>query len=284
MPAQLISGTQMSKKMRDELKRKVDQLKGVGIEPGLAVILVGEDPASNVYVNRKEKTCQELGIYSEVHRLAESISEVELLQQIETLNRDPNIHGILVQLPVPPHISEKAVIDAIAVDKDVDGFHPVNVGNLMIGEAGLLPCTPAGVVEMIKQSGLDIAGKHAVIVGRSNIVGKPAAMLLLREHATVSICHSRTPDLAAITTQADILIVATGRPNTIEAHHVKPGAVIIDVGVNRLENGKLAGDVDFHSVVEKAGWITPVPGGVGPMTITMLMANTLQAAEKLASR
>lgn len=284
MPAQLISGTQMSKKMRDELKRKVDQLKGVGIEPGLAVILVGEDPASNVYVNRKEKTCQELGIYSEVHRLAESISEVELLQQIETLNRDPNIHGILVQLPVPPHISEKAVIDAIAVDKDVDGFHPVNVGNLMIGEGGLLPCTPAGVVEMIKQSGLDIAGKHAVIVGRSNIVGKPAAMLLLREHATVSICHSRTPDLAAITTQADILIVATGRPNTIEAHHVKPGAVIIDVGVNRLENGKLAGDVDFHSVVEKAGWITPVPGGVGPMTITMLMANTLQAAEKLASR
>src|SRR5690625_2711666 len=205
MPAEIISGTQLSEKMRAVLKQKVERLQTQGIQPGLAVILVGEDPASKVYVGRKEKACQQLGIYSEVYKLPASTTEVELLEKIKKLNADPKINGILVQMPVPEHISEKAVIDAIAPHKDVDGFHPVNVGNLMIGEDGLLPCTPAGVIEMLKQHEIEIAGKHAVIVGRSNIVGKPAAMLFLREHATVSICHSRTKDLASITTQADIL-------------------------------------------------------------------------------
>lgn len=278
-PSKLLNGTELSKTIREELKHEVEQLQRKGVTPGLAVVLIGEDAASKVYVGRKIKACEQLGIHSEAHRLPDSTSERELLELIARLNADEAIDGILVQMPLPAHISEKAVIDAIAVQKDVDGFHPVNVGNLVIGESSLLPCTPAGIIEMLKRHGIEIAGKHAVIVGRSNIVGKPASLLLLREHATVSICHSRTADMQAITRQADILIVATGRANMIKQEHVKPGSVVIDVGINRLENGKLAGDVDFGEVAEVAGKITPVPGGVGPMTIAMLMKNTVQAAK-----
>lgn len=278
MPAKVIKGSELSKTIRAELKKEVEQLTQAGVRPGLAVLLVGDDPASHVYVGRKEKACADLGVYSEVYRLPASTGQEELLQRIGKLNRKPEIHGILVQLPLPSHISEKAVIDAIAPEKDVDGFHPINVGNMMIGEPSLLPCTPAGILEMLKYSGVEIAGKHAVVVGRSNIVGKPVAQLLLREHATVTICHSRTPNIAEITRQADILVVAVGKPKMIGAEHVKPGAVVIDVGVNRLEDGTLAGDVDFDDVSKIAGMITPVPGGVGPMTITMLMKNTVEAA------
>ncbi len=278
MPAKVIKGSELSKTIRAELKKEVEQLTQAGVRPGLAVLLVGDDPASHVYVGRKEKACADLGVYSEVYRLPASTGQEELLQRIGELNRKPEIHGILVQLPLPSHISEKAVIDAIAPEKDVDGFHPINVGNMMIGEPSLLPCTPAGILEMLKYSGVEIAGKHAVVVGRSNIVGKPVAQLLLREHATVTICHSRTPNIAEITRQADILVVAVGKPKMIGAEHVKPGAVVIDVGVNRLEDGTLAGDVDFDDVSKIAGMITPVPGGVGPMTITMLMKNTVEAA------
>lgn len=278
MPARVIKGTELSKTIRGELVQEVERLTREGNRPGLAVLLVGDDPASHVYVRRKEQACAQLGLHSEVYRLPASTTEEELLQRIDQLNRNPEIHGILVQMPVPEHISEKAVIDAIAPEKDVDGFHPFNVGNMVIGDHSLLPCTPAGIIEMLKRSGVEIAGKHAVVVGRSNIVGKPMALLLLREHATVTVCHSRTPDLGAITRQADILIVAAGKAKMIGAEHVKPGAVVIDVGVNRLENGKLAGDVDYEPVSEVAGMITPVPGGVGPMTITMLIKNTVEAA------
>jgi len=279
MTAQLIQGKQVSDAIRVQITEKAAELAARGITPGLAVVLVGDDPASRVYVGSKEKTCIQLGFYSEVHRLPAEISQDELLQLIDKLNKQDNIHGILVQLPLPKHINEKAVIDAISVEKDVDGFHPVSVGNLVIGDDSLLPCTPAGVIELIKHSGIDIAGKHAVVIGRSNIVGKPVAMLLLREHATVTICHSRTVDMQAIARTADILVVAIGRAKAIGRDYVKPGAVVIDVGINRLEDGKLAGDVDFEDVLEVAGYVTPVPGGVGPMTITMLMQNTLKAAE-----
>jgi methylenetetrahydrofolate dehydrogenase (NADP+)/methenyltetrahydrofolate cyclohydrolase len=252
----------------------------MGIVPGLAVVLVGDDPASRVYVGSKEKACQQLGIYSEVHRLPASTTQEDLLFLIGKLNRQSNINGILVQLPLPKHIEEKAVLDAISVTKDVDGFHPMSVGNLVIGDESLLPCTPAGVIELVKRSGIDISGKHAVVIGRSNIVGKPVAMLLLREHATVTICHSRTADMEAIAKTADILVVAIGKPKAIGRRFVKPGAVVIDVGINRLPDGKLAGDVDFEDVLDVAGYVTPVPGGVGPMTITMLMLNTLKAAKQ----
>lgn len=243
-------------------------------------MLVGEDPASQVYVRNKEKACHDLGYYSEVHRLPASTTQEDLLALVDKLNKQDTIDGILVQLPLPGHIDEKAVINAIAVDKDVDGFHPVNVGNLVIGDDSLLPCTPAGVIELIKRAGVELAGKHAVVIGRSNIVGKPVSLLLQRENATVTMCHSRTIGMADIARQADILVVAIGRANFIDASFVKPGAVVIDVGMNRLENGKLAGDVDFESVKEVSGPITPVPGGVGPMTITMLMQNTLIAAKR----
>lgn len=248
--------------------------------PGLAVVLVGEDPASQVYVRNKEKACHDLGFYSEVHRLPSDTSEEDLLALVDKLNRQMSINGILVQLPLPGHIDEKKVINAIAVEKDVDGFHPVNVGNLVIGDDSLLPCTPAGVIEMIKRTGIEIAGKHAVVIGRSNIVGKPVSLLLQRENATVSMCHSRTSNMKEIARQADILVVAIGRANFIDASYIKEGAVVIDVGMNRLENGKLAGDVDFASASEVSGPITPVPGGVGPMTITMLMQNTLLSAKR----
>ncbi|MFD0619417.1 bifunctional methylenetetrahydrofolate dehydrogenase/methenyltetrahydrofolate cyclohydrolase FolD [Paenibacillus sp. GCM10027629] len=280
MTAVKIDGKAVSASIRGQIQEEVVGLKKQGIEPGLAVILVGEDPGSKVYVGSKEKACIELGYYSEVHRLPDTTTEEALLALIEQLNNQANIHGILVQLPLPKHIHEKSVIDAIAVEKDVDGFHPINVGNLMIGDDSLLPCTPAGVIELIKRTGTDMAGKHAVVIGRSNIVGKPVSMLLQRENATVTMCHSRTSNMREITKQADILVVAIGRANFVDHTYVKPGAIVIDVGMNRLDNGKLAGDVDYEDVLEVAGAVTPVPGGVGPMTITMLMQNTLIAARR----
>ncbi|WP_019007247.1 bifunctional methylenetetrahydrofolate dehydrogenase/methenyltetrahydrofolate cyclohydrolase FolD [Cohnella laeviribosi] len=278
MSAQWIDGKKISGEIREEIKQEVARLKERGIRPGLAVVLVGDDPASQVYVRNKARTCEELGFYSEVHRLPAETSQAELLELVARLNGQDNVHGILVQLPLPKHIEEKAVIDAIAVEKDVDGFHPVSVGNMVIGDDALLPCTPAGVIELLKRSGLSAAGKHAVVIGRSNIVGKPVSLLLQREHATVTMCHSRTPNLPELARQADIIVAAVGVPKLVKADWVKPGAVVIDVGVNRLPDGKLCGDVDFDEVAKVAGWITPVPGGVGPMTITMLMKNTLKAA------
>lgn len=280
MTATIISGKQVSEEIRKGITEEVAQLKEQGIVPGLAVVLVGEDPASQVYVRNKEKACHDLGFYSEVHRLSADTSEEELLALVDRLNRQMSINGILVQLPLPGHIDEKKVINAISVDKDVDGFHPVNVGNLVIGDDSLLPCTPAGVIELIKRTGLEISGKHAVVIGRSNIVGKPVSLLLQRENATVTMCHSRTANMRELAKQADILVVAIGRANFIDASYIKEGAVVIDVGMNRLENGKLAGDVDFESAKEVSGSITPVPGGVGPMTITMLMQNTLISAKR----
>lgn len=274
MSAKIIDGKAIRDVMLAELKEEIAELAKEGLKPGLAVVLVGEDPASKQYVGMKAKKSVEIGMHSEVHRLPVQTTQTELLQLIDQLNSDERIHGILVQLPLPKHIDEVAVIDAIDVAKDVDGFHPINVGNLSIGADCLLPCTPAGIIELIRRSGTEIAGKHAVVVGRSNIVGKPVSLLLLREHATVSISHSRTADLAAITRQADILVVAAGKPGLIGAEHVKPGAIVIDVGTP-------VGDVRFDEVEPIAGAITPVPGGVGPMTITMLMRNTVQAAKQL---
>ncbi|GGN95496.1 bifunctional methylenetetrahydrofolate dehydrogenase/methenyltetrahydrofolate cyclohydrolase FolD [Saccharibacillus kuerlensis] len=278
--AQIISGKQVSDEIRQNLKTEVESLAEQGCVPGLAVVLVGEDPASQVYVRNKAKACEDLGFYSEVHRLEADTSQEDLLELVHKLNEQSNINGILVQLPLPKQIEEKAIINAIAPSKDVDGFHPVNVGNLVIGDDSLLPCTPAGVIELIKHTGIEISGKHAVVIGRSNIVGKPVSMLLQRENATVTMCHSRTANMKELTRQADILVVAVGRANFVDASYIKPGAVVIDVGINRLETGKLAGDVDFESASSVSGPITPVPGGVGPMTITMLMKNTLLAAKR----
>ncbi len=253
-------------------------LKAQGLNPGLAVVIVGDDPASRVYVNNKKKACAEIGIYSEEYALPAETTQAELLALIDTLNKKDEISGILVQLPVPPQIDEETIINAIDPKKDVDAFHPVNVGKIMAGNYDFVPCTPAGVMELIKESGIEIAGKDCVVVGRSNIVGKPQAMLLLHENGTVTICHSRTRDLAEKTRRADILVAAVGRPNFITADMIKPGAVVIDVGINRIADKKLVGDVDFASCEPVAGAITPVPGGVGPMTIAMLMRNTVRAA------
>lgn len=280
MNAQIIDGKRIAGEIREEIRQETESLAARGVKPGLAVVLVGADPASQVYVRNKAKACEELGFYSEVHRLEAETTQDELLALIARLNGQADINGILVQLPLPKHIEEKAVIDAISVDKDVDGFHPISVGNLLIGDDALQPCTPSGVIELLKRTGNEPSGKHAVVIGRSNIVGKPVSMLLLREHATVTICHSRTPDLAAVVRGADIVVAAVGVPKLVKADWVKPGAVVIDVGVNRLPDGKLCGDVDYEGVSEVAGWITPVPGGVGPMTITMLMLNTLKAAKR----
>lgn len=274
----LIDGKQLAQKRREEIRQTVEQLKSRGIVPGLAVILVGEDPASQVYVRNKEKACQEVGFYSEVYRLPETTSQEELLQLIDDLNRSDAIHGLLVQLPVPAHIDEKAVIHAISPKKDVDGFLPQNLGSLLIGEPAFEPCTPKGCIDLIKQTGVDIAGKKAVVVGRSNIVGKPVAMMLLRENATVTICHSKTKNLKEELLSADIVVAAVGKSNFITGDMIKDGAIVIDVGMNRLENGKLTGDVDRASLEDRDCWLTPVPGGVGPMTITMLMKNTLESA------
>ncbi len=275
MSAKIINGKEIAQDIKEGLKKRVQALP---MTPGLAVVLVGDDPASQVYVRNKEKACQEVGFYSEVHRLAEDTSEQELLDLIEQLNNNPKIHGILVQLPLPKHIDERKVINQILPTKDVDGFHPINAGALLIGEKGLKPCTPKGCIRLIKEMGLDITGKKAVVVGRSNIVGKPVALMLLQENATVEICHSRTQDLTKEVKNADILVVAIGKANFITGEMIKPGAIVIDVGINRLEDGTLAGDVEFASAKEVAGYITPVPGGVGPMTIAMLLENTLEAA------
>jgi len=280
MAATIIDGREVAKSIRAELAAQVEQLKSQGTVPGLTVILVGDDPASHSYVRGKEKACREIGIHSEVIRLESSVTEEELLGKIDQLNQNPNVHGILVQLPLPSHISEQAVLEAIHPEKDVDGFHPISVGNLVIGKETLVPCTPQGIVELIKRTGVTLEGKHAVVIGRSNIVGKPVSLLLQRENATVTMCHSRTCNLEQLTRQADILVAAVGRPHLIGREHVKQGAVVIDVGVNRIETGKLVGDVKFDEVKETAGYLTPVPGGVGPMTITMLLKNTIAAARK----
>lgn len=280
MTARIIDGKAISQEVRAEWKVRADALKARGITPGLAVIIVGEDPASKVYVGNKIKACAELGIYSEHIELPGDTSEAALLEQIARLNADPKIHGFLVQLPVPKHIDSNKVLLAISPDKDVDGFHPMNVGELVTGNPKFQPCTPFGVMKLLEKSGVAIEGKHAVIVGRSNIVGKPMALMLLQKNATVTICTSKTVDLAKFTRDADILVVATGKPQMISGDMIKPGAAVIDVGINRLPNGKLVGDVDFDSAKEVAGWITPVPGGVGPMTITMLVASTVMAAER----
>lgn len=284
MVAEIISGKDLAVKTRTELKEKTDRLISEGITPGLAVILVGEDPASSSYVKGKEKACAETGIHSEVDRVPASISEADLLNKIEQLNKADHIHGILVQLPLPAHISEDKVIETILPEKDVDGFHPSNIGKMMIGKDTFLPCTPFGIIHMLKSKNIKIAGKHAVIIGRSNIVGKPVGQLLLNEHATVTYCHSRTKNMKEITRQADILVVAVGKEGFADQSFVKPGAVVIDVGVNRNSAGKLVGDVIFDEVKETASYITPVPGGVGPMTITMLMYNTVISAQRRLAR
>ena len=278
--ANLIDGKQISREIKDELKEKVAQYKSEGNQRSLAVIQVGNDPASSVYVGNKKRACEYIGIGSVSYELPEETTETELLDLIAKLNADDSIKGILCQLPVPDHIDEDKIINAIAPEKDVDGFHPQNVGSLVIGQPGFVSCTPAGIIELLKRSNIEIAGKHCVVIGRSNIVGKPMALLMLRENATVTICHSRTRNLKEICREADILIVAIGRPQYIDAEYVKKGAVVIDVGIHRDENNKLCGDVKFDEVEPLASYITPVPGGVGPMTIAMLMNNCVSAMEK----
>ena len=277
--AAIIDGKQISKQIKDELKEQVAAYKAQGIEIALAVIQVGNDPASTVYVGNKKKACEYIGIQSVSYELPEETTEEELLAIIDKLNHDDSIYGILVQLPVPKHINENHIIQAIDPKKDVDGFHPQSVGELSIGQAGFVSCTPAGIIQLLKRSGIAIEGKECVVLGRSNIVGKPMAMLLLRENGTVTVCHSRTRDLKEVTGRADILVVAIGRPKMIDASYVKEGAVVIDVGIHRDENNKLCGDVDYASVEPVASAITPVPGGVGPMTIAMLMHNCVEAVE-----
>lgn len=280
MQTKIIDGKKIAKQVRTQWKSRVAELRQKTVFPGLAVIIVGNDPASRTYVNNKIRASEEMGLYSEVHRLDADISEAELLKKIALLNDDDRLHGILVQLPLPAHINENKVLEMISVDKDVDGFHLYNVGALVTGSTVFPPCTPYGVQCLLETLEVSVEGKHAVVVGRSNIVGKPMAMLLLNMNATVSICTSKTRNLAEITRQADILVVATGKPKMITGDMVKEGVVVIDVGINYLDDGRLVGDIDFDSVYEKAGLITPVPGGVGPMTITMLLANTIRAAER----
>ena len=279
MTAQLIDGVALSKAIRAEVGRRAAALAAAGRRPGLAVLLVGDDPASAVYVRNKVKACHEHGLHSVLERYDNTLSEATLLERIAALNADPAIHGILVQMPLPRHIDPQTIIAAIATHKDVDGFSVASAGELMTGLPGLRPATPYGCMKLIESTGQAIRGKHAVVIGRSNTVGKPMALMLLQAHATVTVCHSATPNLALHTRQADIVVAAVGRRNTLTADMVKPGAIVIDVGMNRNDAGKLCGDVDFDAVREHAGWITPVPGGVGPMTITMLLVNTLQAAE-----
>ncbi len=280
MPAQLINGIALSQQIRAEVSARSAALASRGIRPGLAVVLVGEDPASAVYVRNKVKACADHGLHSVLEKYDASLSEAALLERIQALNADPTIHGILVQMPLPRHINPQRVIEAISTAKDVDGYSVQSAGDLMAGLPGFRPCTPYGCMKLIESTGVPLKGKHAVVIGRSNTVGKPMALLLLQANATVTICHSNTPDIGAFTRQADVVVAAVGRRNTLTAEMVKPGAIVIDVGINRKEDGKLCGDVDFAPVSEVAGWITPVPGGVGPMTITMLLVNTLEAAER----
>ena len=285
MTAQLIDGNALSRQLRTEVAQRAAALRARGTTPGLAVVLVGDNPASQVYVRNKVKACEEAGLHSVLEKYDASLSEAELLARVEALNNDPAIHGILVQLPLPAHIDDHKVIEAISPLKDVDGFHVASAGALMVGEVGFKACTPYGCMKMLESIGMkDLRGKHAVVIGRSNIVGKPMAMMLLAANATVTVCHSGTFDLAAMTRQADIVVAAVGKRNVLTADMVKPGAVVIDVGMNRNDEGKLCGDVDFDGVKQVAGWITPVPGGVGPMTITMLLVNTIEAAERTAAR
>ncbi|EAC5068843.1 bifunctional methylenetetrahydrofolate dehydrogenase/methenyltetrahydrofolate cyclohydrolase FolD [Listeria monocytogenes] len=278
---EIIDGKKLAKEIQEKVTREVAELVKEGKQPGLAVVLVGDNQASRTYVRNKQKRTEEAGMKSVLIELPENVTEEKLLSVVEELNEDKTIHGILVQLPLPEHISEEKVIDTISFDKDVDGFHPVNVGNLFIGKDSFVPCTPAGIIELIKSTGTQIEGKRAVVIGRSNIVGKPVAQLLLNENATVTIAHSRTKDLPQVAKEADILVVATGLAKFVKKDYIKPGAIVIDVGMDRDENNKLCGDVDFGDVVQEAGFITPVPGGVGPMTITMLLANTLKASKRI---
>ena len=278
--ANIIDGKKIASEVRAEIAAECAELKAKGVTPGLAVIIVGEDPASKVYVKNKKKGCEEVGFHSEVYELPEATTEEELLALVHKLNNDDAIHGILVQLPLPKHLNDEIIIQNIDPKKDVDAFHEVNVGKIMIANYDFLPCTPAGVMVLLEKSGIDVSGKECVVVGRSNIVGKPQAMLLLHANGTVTVCHSRTKDLAEVTRRADILVVAIGKADFITGDMVKEGAVVIDVGMNRKADGKLTGDVDFATVEPKASYITPVPGGVGPMTITMLLRNTLTAAKK----
>ena len=283
MTAQLIDGNALSLQLRAEVAQRATALKARGTTPGLAVVLVGDNPASQVYVRNKVKACEDAGFHSVLEKYDASMTEAELLARVEALNNDPDIHGILVQLPLPAHIDDHKVIETISPLKDVDGFHVASAGALMVGEVGFKACTPYGCMKMLESIGMkDLRGKHAVVIGRSNIVGKPMAMMLLAANATVTICHSGTADLAAMTRQADIVVAAVGKRNVLTADMCKPGAVVIDVGMNRNDEGKLCGDVDFDGVKEVAGFITPVPGGVGPMTITMLLVNTMEAAERAA--
>ncbi|WP_102263539.1 bifunctional methylenetetrahydrofolate dehydrogenase/methenyltetrahydrofolate cyclohydrolase FolD [Mesobacillus jeotgali] len=284
MAASIIDGKEIAKKKKLEIADQVQELKNQGVTPGLAVILVGDNQASRTYVNSKQKTARDLGMHNVLIEYPVSITEQELLAKIDELNRDEDIHGILVQLPLPEHINEKNLIEAISPEKDVDGFHPINIGRMMTGQDAFLPCTPYGVMVMMKEIEIDLAGKHVVVVGRSNIVGKPAGQLFLNENATVTYCHSRTKDLKEHTKQADVVIAAVGKAGLITADHIKPGAVVIDVGMNRDDQGKLCGDVAYDEVKEKAGYITPVPGGVGPMTIAMLMFNTMKSAKNRLNR
>ena len=278
--AQIISGKETAAKIRERLRAQIDQLRQKGYQPGLAVVIVGDDPASQVYVRNKEKACKEVGIAAQTFALPKETTQQELMALIDTLNARSDVHGILVQLPLPRHLDEYQVINAILPEKDVDAFHPVNVGKIMIGDFDYVPCTPAGVMALLEEAQIDVSGKRAVVIGRSNIVGKPQAMLLLHKNATVTICHSKTQHLEEITRQADIIVVAIGKAHFLRGDMVKDGVVVIDVGMNRLENGKLAGDVDFDTVAPKASYITPVPGGVGPMTITMLLQNTVTACRR----
>jgi len=284
MTAQLIDGNALSQQVRAEVAQRAAALTAQGLKPGLAVVLVGDNPASQVYVRNKVKACADAGLHSVLEKYEATMSEAELLARVEALNNDPAIHGILVQLPLPKHIDDHKVIEAISPAKDVDGFAIESAGALMVGETGFKACTPYGCMKMLESIGMkDLRGKHAVVIGRSNIVGKPMAMMLLQANATVTVCHSGTADLAHHTRQADIVVAAVGKRDVLTADMVKPGAVIIDVGMNRNDEGKLCGDVDFAGVKEVAGWITPVPGGVGPMTITMLLVNTMESAERAAA-
>ena len=280
--AQIIDGNALSKQLREDVAARTAALKARGITPGLAVILVGDNPASQVYVRNKVKACADAGLHSVLERYEAELTESALLERVQALNNDPAIHGILVQLPLPAHIDAHKVIEAISPTKDVDGFHVGSAGALMVGQPGFWPCTPYGCMKMLESIGYKLRGKHAVVIGRSNIVGKPMALMLLQQNATVTVCHSATADLKAMTLQADVIVAAVGKRNVLTADMVKPGAVVLDVGMNRDDAGKLCGDVDFAGVSQVAGYITPVPGGVGPMTITMLLVNTVEAAEREA--
>jgi methylenetetrahydrofolate dehydrogenase (NADP+)/methenyltetrahydrofolate cyclohydrolase len=280
MPARILDGKSLAAGLRSAMKLRVDALVQRGVRPGLAVVLAGDDAASRVYVRNKTLAAGEIGVHSELHEFRQDVAEAAVLDKVNSLNRNPAVHGILVQLPLPKHINAARVLESIAPAKDVDGFHEANLGALLAGRPLVVPCTPLGVMRLIEHAGVPLAGRHAVVIGRSNIVGKPVALLLLQKDATVTICHSKTPGIESITRQADILVAAVGRPKLITAAMVKSGACVIDVGVNRLPDGKLAGDVEFESVRHVAGWITPVPGGVGPMTIAMLLENCLRAASR----